>query len=196
MSILSTPATAIEVASGEGHMVALPPKGTLPADANIGASGSQEVEVAEGPSAKDADEEKENTKHLKEMVVWWRQAREELKISSSTAAEMEGEKLDPDWAISARSSVLHSLMGRDSWELYKACLLEHDQVLLTQTSHTRVEEHIAHAIAFSHDLSLMCSMFRHQKGVTELKIIDLQKEVSDAKQKEKEALDTKSVLEA
>ncbi|KAK4435058.1 hypothetical protein Salat_0669100 [Sesamum alatum] len=112
-------------------------------------------------AAKDAAEEKENTKHLKEMVVWWKQAREELKAPSSRTAEMEGEKLIPDWAISARSSVLRSV-----------------------------------AMAFSHNLSLKCSMFRHQKGVAELKIVELQKETSAAHQKEKDMFDAKVALEA
>ncbi|KAK4417158.1 hypothetical protein Salat_2541400 [Sesamum alatum] len=107
---------------------------------------SKHSQRSERQAAKDATEEKENTKHLKEMVVWWKQAREELKAPSSRTAEMECEKLIPDWAISARSSVLRSLVGQDSWELYKACLLERDQVLLDQTAHTRVEEHIAHVL--------------------------------------------------
>ncbi|KAK4419179.1 hypothetical protein Salat_2330700 [Sesamum alatum] len=77
----------------------------------------------ERQAAMDAAEEKENTKHLKEMVVWWKQARKELKAPSSRTAEMESEKLIPNWAISARSSVLRSL-----------------------TAHTRVEEHIAHVL--------------------------------------------------
>ncbi|KAK4435333.1 hypothetical protein Salat_0696700 [Sesamum alatum] len=50
-------------------------------------------------------------------------------------------------------------------------------------------------MTFSHDLSLKCSMFRHQKGVAESKVIDLQKDASDAKQKEKDALDAKASLE-
>ncbi|KAK4414888.1 hypothetical protein Salat_2595800 [Sesamum alatum] len=45
----STPVVAIEVAGGE---VAPPPEGVLPADANTGASGFQEVELAEEPSKK------------------------------------------------------------------------------------------------------------------------------------------------
>ncbi|KAK4438610.1 hypothetical protein Salat_0195500 [Sesamum alatum] len=56
--------------------------------------------------AKEAAEEEENTKHLKELVAWWKQACEELKTPSSKVAEMEGEKLGPNWAISARSSVM------------------------------------------------------------------------------------------
>ncbi|KAK4428912.1 hypothetical protein Salat_1191100 [Sesamum alatum] len=49
---------------------------------------------SERRAAKDATKEGENTKHLKEMVVWWKQAREELMTSSSRTSEMEGEKLD------------------------------------------------------------------------------------------------------
>ncbi|KAK4417043.1 hypothetical protein Salat_2529800 [Sesamum alatum] len=59
-------------------------------------------------AAKEAAEEEENTKHLKELVAWWKQAREELKTPSSKVAKMEGEMLDPNWAISARSSVLQT----------------------------------------------------------------------------------------
>ncbi|KAK4430809.1 hypothetical protein Salat_0842600 [Sesamum alatum] len=132
---------------------------------------------SERRAAKDAAEEKENTNHLKEMMVWWKHAREELKASSSTTTEMEGEKLIPDWAISTRSSVLRSLVGQDSWELYKACLLERDQVLFAQTAYTCVEEHIAH-------------------GVIESRVAELQKEISEAQQKEKDLLDAKAALEA
>ncbi|KAK4435334.1 hypothetical protein Salat_0696800 [Sesamum alatum] len=74
---------------------------------------------SERRAAKDAAEEKENTQHLNEMVFWWKQAREELRAPCSRTAEMVGDKLHPDWAISARSSVLRSLVDQDSWELYK-----------------------------------------------------------------------------
>ncbi|KAK4426495.1 hypothetical protein Salat_1418100 [Sesamum alatum] len=50
---------------------------------------------SESRATKDAAEEAENTKHFKEMVVWWKQAREELRIPNSRIAEMEGHKLDP-----------------------------------------------------------------------------------------------------
>ncbi|KAK4433286.1 hypothetical protein Salat_1090900 [Sesamum alatum] len=97
-------------------------------------------------NGRDATEEEENTKHLKDLVAWWKQAREDLKTPSSKVAEMEGEKLNPDRAISARSSVLRTHVGQNSFELYKACCLECDQVLLAQTAHTRVEEHLAHGL--------------------------------------------------
>ncbi|KAK4429036.1 hypothetical protein Salat_1203600 [Sesamum alatum] len=74
------------------------------------------------------------------------QAREDFKTSSSWVAEMDGEKLNPDWAIFARSSVLRTLVSQDSFELYKTCCLDRDQGLLAQTSHTRVEEHLAHVL--------------------------------------------------
>ncbi|KAK4428258.1 hypothetical protein Salat_1125400 [Sesamum alatum] len=188
-------------------LVVVPPEGVVVLGSNTDASGSKEAEVAalgggdEGPSkkrcrkgkkhrnkgssksnkrskswserraAKDAAEEAENTKHYKEMLTWWKQAREELRLPNSRTAEMEGDKLDPGWAISARSSVLRSLVGQDSWELYKACLLERDQ-----------------AMAFSHDLSLKCSMFRHQRRIVESKVLEAQQE--------KAALDDKGALEA
>ncbi|KAK4421715.1 hypothetical protein Salat_2122100 [Sesamum alatum] len=101
---------------------------------------------AERRAAKDAAEEEENTRQFKDQVTWWKQAREDLKTPSSRVAEMEGEKLNPDWAISSRSSVLRTLVGQDSFELYKTCCLDRDQVLLAQTAHTRVEEHLAHVL--------------------------------------------------
>ncbi|KAK4438187.1 hypothetical protein Salat_0152900 [Sesamum alatum] len=101
---------------------------------------------AERRAAKDAAEEEENTKQFQEQVAWWKQAREDFKTSSSGVAEMDGEKMNPEWAISARSSVLCTLVGQDSFELYKACCLDRDQVLLAQTAHTRVEEHLAHVL--------------------------------------------------
>ncbi|KAK4438838.1 hypothetical protein Salat_0218400 [Sesamum alatum] len=67
-------------------------------------------------------------------------AREDLKTPIRKVAEMKGEKLNPDWAISARSSVLRTHVGQDSFELYKACCLERDQVLLAQTAYTRAKE--------------------------------------------------------
>ncbi|KAK4438461.1 hypothetical protein Salat_0180400 [Sesamum alatum] len=44
-------------------------------------------------------------------------------------------------------------------------------------------------MAFSHDLSLKCSMFRHQREVMESKVLE-------AQQREKAALDDKNALEA
>ncbi|KAK4425608.1 hypothetical protein Salat_1754800 [Sesamum alatum] len=94
---------------------------------------------AERRAAKDVAEEEDNTKQFQEQVAWWKQAREDFKTSSSRV-------MNPDWAISARSSVLRTLVGQDSFELYKACCLDRDQILLAQTSHTRVEEHLAHVL--------------------------------------------------
>ncbi|KAK4415589.1 hypothetical protein Salat_2666300 [Sesamum alatum] len=171
----------VEVASGDAHTtlgdthtsslaVVIPP-GALVA-IEIASSGSKvvggEVEVArvvEGRATKDAAEEEENTKHLKDLVAWWKQAREDLKTPSSKVAEMEGEKLNPDWAILARNSVLRTHVGQGSFELCKACFLEHDQVLLAQTA------------------------IRGQK------IRELQEGLDRARAKEKEALEAKVVAE-
>ncbi|KAK4437033.1 hypothetical protein Salat_0037200 [Sesamum alatum] len=196
--------TPTEVAGTVARVTATPSEYVLALGANPDPTGSKEVEVAEvveggGAAFQEASPQRQKTSQQR-LTSPASAAREELRIPSSRTAEMEGEKLDPGWAISARSSMLRSLVGQDSWELYKACLLERDQVLLAQTSHTRVEEHIAHvltqAMAFNHDLSLKCSMFRHQRGVAESKILELQKDVLDAQQKEKATIDGKSALEA
>ncbi|KAK4426494.1 hypothetical protein Salat_1418000 [Sesamum alatum] len=50
-------------------------------------------------------------------------------------------------------------------------------------------------MTFSHDLSLKCSMFCHQKSIAESKILELHKDVLEAQQKEKTTLDDKSALE-
>ncbi|KAK4434749.1 hypothetical protein Salat_0637800 [Sesamum alatum] len=136
---------------------------------------------------------------------------------------MDGEKLNPDWAISARSSVLRTLVGQDSFELYKACCLDRGQILLAQTVHTRVEEHLAHVLmqvtfkfscvqlcfsgscltsckfqasAFGHNLALKCLMFRNDKADVETKIRELEQSLERAKVVEKEALEAKAATDA
>ncbi|KAK4438759.1 hypothetical protein Salat_0210500 [Sesamum alatum] len=155
---------------------------------------------AERRAAKDAAEEEENTKQFQEQVTWLKQAREDFKTSSSRVAEMDGEKLNPDWAISACSSVLRRLVGQDSFELYKACCLDRDQILLAQTAHTRVEEHLAHVLmqasAFGHNLALKCSMFRNDKAGAEKKVRELEQSLERAKAVEKEALEAKAAADA
>ncbi|KAK4426918.1 hypothetical protein Salat_1460600 [Sesamum alatum] len=155
---------------------------------------------AERRAAKDAAEEEENTRQFKDQVTWWKQAREDLKTPSSRVAEMEGEKLNPDWAISSRSSVLRTLVGHYSFELYKTCCLDRDQVLLAQTAHTRVEEHLAHVLiqasAFGHNLALKCSMFRNNKADAEKRIHELEQSLENAKAAEKKALDDKVAADA
>ncbi|KAK4430971.1 hypothetical protein Salat_0859100 [Sesamum alatum] len=137
---------------------------------------------------------------MKDLVAWWKQAREELKTSSSKVAEMEGEKLNPNWAITTRSSVLRTHVGQDFFELYKACCLDRDQVLLAQTPHARVEEHLAHVLmqasTFVHNLSLKCLMFRYDKAVAEQKIRELQEGFDHAQAKEREALESKVATDA
>ncbi|KAK4415242.1 hypothetical protein Salat_2631500 [Sesamum alatum] len=116
---------------------------------------SSEIEGApaiERRAAKDAAKEEENTKHFKDLVTWWKQAREDFKTPSRRVAKMEGEKLNPDWAISARNFVLRTLVGQDSFELYKTCCQDRDQ-----------------ASAFGHNLALKCSMFRNDKADAEKK---------------------------
>ncbi|KAK4435008.1 hypothetical protein Salat_0663800 [Sesamum alatum] len=113
---------------------------------------------------------------------------------------MEGEKLNADWAISSRSLVLRTLVGQDSFELYKTCCLDLDQVLLAQTAHTRVEEHLAHVLmqasTFGHNLALKCSMFRNDKADAEKKIHELEQSLENARVTEKKALDDKVAADA
>ncbi|KAK4423217.1 hypothetical protein Salat_1904500 [Sesamum alatum] len=116
----------------------------------------QSSKYSECRAVKEATKEEDNTKHLKELVVWWKRAREDLKTPSSKVAEMEGEKLNRDWAISAQGSVLRTHVGQDSFKLFKTCCLDRDQVLLVQTTHTQVEEHLTHVL-------MQCSMFHHDK---------------------------------
>ncbi|KAK4424982.1 hypothetical protein Salat_1691800 [Sesamum alatum] len=168
-------------------------------DKSSSKSSKRSSKRAERRAAKDATEEEENTKQFLDQVAWWKQAREDFKTSSSRVAEMDGEKMNPDWAISARSSVLRTLVGQDSFELYKACCLDPDQILLAQTAHTRVEEHLAHVLmqasAFGHNLALKCSMFRNDKADAEKKIRELEQSLESAKAAEKEALEAKAIAD-
>ncbi|KAK4434406.1 hypothetical protein Salat_0603400 [Sesamum alatum] len=88
----------------------------------------------------------------------------------------------------------------DSFELYKACCMDRDQVLLAQTAHTRVEEQLAHVLmqasAFGHNLALKCSMFRNDKAEAERKIHELQQSLEHARVAEKEALEAKDAADA
>ncbi|KAL2249893.1 UNVERIFIED_CONTAM: hypothetical protein Sindi_2463000 [Sesamum indicum] len=105
----------------------------------------------------------------------WQHTRDE-RSPPLRVAEMSGEKWVPDWKISKNSSILRTLAGQDSWEIYKAACLERDQIILAQTSHTSIEEHLAHNIAqvmvFSHNLSLQCSVWRHEKIAVDARALD------------------------
>ncbi|KAK4412920.1 hypothetical protein Salat_2939200 [Sesamum alatum] len=169
-------------------------------DKSSSKSSKRSSKRAERRAAKDAAEEEENTKHFKDLVTWWKQAREDLKTPSSRVAKMEGEKLSPDWAIFAHSSMLRTLVGQDSFELYKTCCLDRDQVLLAQTAHTWVEEHLAHVLmqasVFGNNLALKCSMCRNDKADAEKKIHELEQSLENAKTAEKEALEAKAAADA
>ncbi|KAK4433360.1 hypothetical protein Salat_1098300 [Sesamum alatum] len=98
------------------------------------------------------------------------------------------------------SSVVRTLVGQDSFELYKTSCLDRDQVLLAQTAHTRVEEHLAHVLmqasAFGHNLALKCSMFQNDKADAEKRIRELEQGLETAKAAEKEALEAKAAVDA
>ncbi|KAK4425993.1 hypothetical protein Salat_1793300 [Sesamum alatum] len=193
---------AIEIASSgskdaSGEIEGATTAGPRKSSSKLSNRSSKRVEYQ---AAKDAAEEEENTRQFKDQVTWWRQAREDLKTPSSRVAEMEGEKLNPDWAISACSSVLRTLVGQDSFELYKTCCLDRDQVLLAQTAHTLVEKHLAHilmqASAFGHNLALKCLMFRNDKADAEKKVHELEQSLESAKIAEKKALHDKVAADA
>ncbi|KAL2226665.1 UNVERIFIED_CONTAM: hypothetical protein Sindi_2025200 [Sesamum indicum] len=134
----------------------------------------------EAKLAADRAAEPENRWRFATFQEVWQQIRVEQSTSAGVA-EMSGEKWVPDWKISKNSSVLQTLAGQDSWEIYRAACLERDQIILTQTSHTYIEEHFAHnitqAMAFSHNLSLQCLMWRHEKIVAEAKVLEIEKKI-------------------
>ncbi|KAK4427156.1 hypothetical protein Salat_1484500 [Sesamum alatum] len=136
--------------------------------------------------AKQATEKAEEVKNLKlvqELIEWWKGARAELRTPKCLSAEMEGEELVPDWAISKRNSILKMHVGQDSWELYRAFLLPRDQATLVPSSHTRIEEHHAHvltqAMAFGHHLSLKCSYWRKEKFASDAKLVEALKKFEE-----------------
>ncbi|KAK4422959.1 hypothetical protein Salat_1878500 [Sesamum alatum] len=88
--------------------------------------------------AVDKAEEDKNLKLVAELTECWKGTRTELQTPKCVSAEMEGEKLVPDWAISAQSSILKTHVGQDFWELYKPCLLPRDQATLVPTADTRI----------------------------------------------------------
>ncbi|KAK4435831.1 hypothetical protein Salat_0746700 [Sesamum alatum] len=46
----------------------------------------------------------ENLKVMRELAAWYKEARDELKTPACETAEIEGDKLVPDWAITTQSS--------------------------------------------------------------------------------------------
>ncbi|KAL2249811.1 UNVERIFIED_CONTAM: hypothetical protein Sindi_2454800 [Sesamum indicum] len=112
-------------------------------------------------------EEAKNFNVVDELKFRWKEAQIELLSPSFQSVEMEEEKLIPDWHVSTQSSVLKTLTGHDSWKLFKSSFLPRDQALLTPLSHIRMEQNSAHSIsqveAFSHQLSLKCTHWCHEK---------------------------------
>lgn len=134
----------------------------------------------EAKLAADRIGEPENWRRFATFQEVWQQTRDK-RSHSARIAEMSGEKWVPDWKISKNSSVLWTLAGQDSWKIYRVACLERDQIILAQTSHTSIEEHFAHnitqAIAFAHNLSLQCSMCRHEKITVEVKALEMEKKI-------------------
>ncbi|KAL2246192.1 UNVERIFIED_CONTAM: hypothetical protein Sindi_2887400 [Sesamum indicum] len=94
----------------------------------------------------DQAEESLNYQMLKEVTVWWKEARKELKNDHHKTEELRVERFVPKWNILADSTVLYREAGQASWEIYSNTILPRDQASILMTSHTRIEEHIAHAL--------------------------------------------------
>ncbi|KAK4412602.1 hypothetical protein Salat_2907300 [Sesamum alatum] len=73
-----------------------------------------------------------------------------------------------------RTSVLKTLVGQDSWELYRSCLLPRDQAVLAPTAHAHVKEHHAHA--FTREEGFIASReadlfsVEHQKFISDTRL--------------------------
>ncbi|KAK4434332.1 hypothetical protein Salat_0596000 [Sesamum alatum] len=63
-------------------------------------------EKRKAKQAADKEEENKNLKLVADLTECWKGTRTELWTPKCVSAKMEGEKLVPDWAISAQSSVL------------------------------------------------------------------------------------------
>ncbi|KAL2228545.1 UNVERIFIED_CONTAM: hypothetical protein Sindi_1834200 [Sesamum indicum] len=111
---------------------------------------------------------------------------------------MSGEKWVPDWKISKNRSVLRTLAGQDSWEIYKAACLERDQIIVAQASHTSIEEHLAHNIAQRHEkIAANSRTLDHDKKILEQQTLieSLQSEVRSMAELTLELETTKRTLE-
>ncbi|KAL2243383.1 UNVERIFIED_CONTAM: hypothetical protein Sindi_0456300 [Sesamum indicum] len=112
-----------------------------------------------------------------EVVECWKKAREDLRSPHHLPAQLEGEKLIPDWRVSPNIRGLNTQSGQDSWEFYNASCLPRDQAALLQTSFIRLEEHASHSLIqaanFVRALSLRCAGFRRNQTVAERRSHDL-----------------------
>ncbi|KAL2225538.1 UNVERIFIED_CONTAM: hypothetical protein Sindi_2947000 [Sesamum indicum] len=122
-------------------------------------------------------EEARNMELFNNISECWKKAREELRSPHHLSAQLNGDKLVPDWKISSTSTVLGTLSGQDSWEMYEAICPPHDQAALLKTSFIRLEEYSAHSLIqapnFAKALSLKCAGFRRNQLLAEQKNKDL-----------------------
>ncbi|KAL2246276.1 UNVERIFIED_CONTAM: hypothetical protein Sindi_2895800 [Sesamum indicum] len=129
-------------------------------------------------STKSSKESKSRAKSR--LVKEWKEARTELKSDQHLSAELEGNKLVPDWKISSRSSILERV------------------VTLLKTPQTRFEEHHAHvimqAVAFNCNHSLKCTGYHQAQMIAGRKVRDLRKKLADSNAREKE-LEAKGINE-
>ncbi|KAK4421269.1 hypothetical protein Salat_2077400 [Sesamum alatum] len=127
-------------------------------------------------------------------------AREEAKSKGKEAAEGPSEPKKRKRKHRGSRSSRSSKRRQDSWVMYKACLLPHDQVTLISIAHTRIEEHHAHvltqAMAFGHHLSLRCSYFRKEKLTSDEKFSEAQKQLEESNKLRTAAEERAKQLEA
>ncbi|KAK4421339.1 hypothetical protein Salat_2084400 [Sesamum alatum] len=113
--------------------------------------------------AVDKAEEVENLKLIRELSEWWKGGREELRTPKCVSAEMKGEKLVHDWAISERSSVLGKTLGNCIKPAY---------FLAIKPSWL--------AMDFGHHLSWKCTYWRKEKFASDTKLTDALKKLEES----------------
>ncbi|KAL2239934.1 UNVERIFIED_CONTAM: hypothetical protein Sindi_0634600 [Sesamum indicum] len=130
-----------------------------------------------------------NYELLQEVQGWWREARKELKCDHHKTEKLQGERFVPKWNISAESTVLYGEAGQASWEIYSKTQLPRDQASIMTTSHTRVEEHLAHTLmqasALSHNMALKCTSHRRDHLTAVKKLEDLRRQFAEKESGEK-----------
>ncbi|KAL2235916.1 UNVERIFIED_CONTAM: hypothetical protein Sindi_1323800 [Sesamum indicum] len=147
-----------------------------------------------------AIEERRNMEMLNDVTNYWHKVCEDLQTPNHLIAELNGEKLIPDWKVSSNSTVLGSQSGQETWELYNASCLPRDQATVLQTSFTCLEKHAAHsfiqATNFVHGLSLKWAGFCRNQIITERRNHDLQAKVLEASARGEDLENQRATLEA
>ncbi|KAL2237214.1 UNVERIFIED_CONTAM: hypothetical protein Sindi_0913100 [Sesamum indicum] len=160
-----------------------------PTPSSTDATASEQPSILVEARDQTPDEQVEVVEISEDPGLKWKRAREAA-IPAAETVEPTESKSDPsskstrqgrlEAKLAAdRVAELESKRRQDSWEVYKAACLERDQVILAQTSLTSLEEHFAHnmtqAMTFAHNISLQCSVWRHDKILLEAKTVEMEK---------------------